>query len=209
MKKIEELFQPIMEQLSKMSIEDKINTINQIKKWLHQYSPFADEPIDCVLWVKAQKIQANEYNPNAMAPIEKRLLSTSLNQDGFTQPIVVYAHNNRYTIVDGFHRYMLGKGKKSINTRLKNYLPITCIKDTQKEKPDRIAATIRHNRARGKHQIMAMSDIVQDLARLGWEDKKIAKELGMDLDEVLRLKQISGLAEMFEGDAFSEAWTVR
>ncbi|NDL66104.1 IbrB-like domain-containing protein [Acerihabitans arboris] len=206
---IEELFKPISEALSAMTFDEQITAINSLKKILHELSPFREEPVDCVLWIKAENILANDYNPNTMAPAEKRLLLTSLDKDGYTQPVVVCQEKESYIVVDGFHRSLLGKEKKILRSRLKNYLPVTCIRNSQSGKTDRIAATIRHNRARGKHQIMAMSDIVRDLARLGWKDEKIAKELGMDADEVLRLKQITGLTELFENSHFSEAWTVK
>lgn len=190
------------------STKERIESINQLKLLLNKHSPFKGEPIDCVLWVKAEQLEANDYNPNSLAPPEKRLLYTSLLTDGYTQPIVVNKENDDYVIVDGFHRSLLGQEKKVLAQRLYGYLPIACINSKQSQRSDRIAATIRHNRARGKHQISAMSDVVRDLVRLGWSDEKISKELGMDADEVLRLKQISGLAELFESHNFSEAWTV-
>ena len=190
------------------STKERIESINKLKLVLNKYSPFKGEPIDCVLWVKSEQLEANDYNPNSLAPPEKKLLYTSLLTDGYTQPIVVNKENDEYVIVDGFHRSLLGQEKKVLAQRLYGYLPITCINSKQSKRSDRIAATIRHNRARGKHQISAMSDVVRDLVRLGWSDEKISKELGMDADEVLRLKQISGLAELFESHNFSEAWTV-
>lgn len=190
------------------STKERIESINQLKLLLNKHSPFKGEPIDCVLWVKAEQLEANDYNPNSLAPPEKRLLYTSLLTDGYTQPIVVNKEDDDYVIVDGFHRSLLGQEKKVLAQRLYGYLPIACINSKQSQRSDRIAATIRHNRARGKHQISAMSDVVRDLVRLGWSDEKISKELGMDADEVLRLKQISGLAELFESHNFSEAWTV-
>jgi ParB-like chromosome segregation protein Spo0J len=190
------------------STKERIETINKLKLVLNQYSPFNNEPIDCVLWVKAEELEANDYNPNKLAPPEKRLLYTSLLNDGYTQPIVVSNEDGHYVIVDGFHRSMLGQEKKKLAQRLYGYLPVTQINAKQSQRSNRIASTVRHNRARGKHQISAMSDVVRDLVRLGWNDEKIAKELGMDADEVLRLKQISGLAELFEAHNFSEAWTV-
>lgn len=206
---IKQFFPLLIEVLNTMTCEEKIAAINSLKELLHDQSPFRDEPVDCVLWVKADNVLANDYNPNVMAPSEKRLLLTSLDKDGYTQPVVAFQENEKYIVVDGFHRTLLGKKNKIINNRLKNYLPVSCIRDSHTDKSDRISATIRHNRARGKHQIMAMSDIIRDLIRLGWKDDKIAKELGMDADEVLRLKQISGLIELFADSDFSEAWTVK
>lgn len=183
----------------------KIHSINQLKILLHEISPFAKEPVDCVLWVKTSLIIANDYNPNKMAPSEKKLLIHSLKTNGFTQPIVVHEENGRYTVVDGFHRYVTGNTLPG----LKKYLPITCMPPEQGAKSCRVAATIRHNRARGKHHVEPMCDIVRELSRLGWSDERIGNELGMDADEVLRLKQISGLTELFKQDSFSTAWTVK
>jgi len=161
------------------------------------------------LWEKNINIQANDYNPNAVAPPEMELLQTSIGEDGYTQPIVTYDEEGsliRYTVVDGFHRTRVGKECVKIEKRIMGYLPITVIRTDREDRGDRIAATIRHNRARGKHQIDKMSDIVIELKRRNWSDKKIGKNLGMDPDEVLRLVQITGLAEMFEDKEFSEAW---
>jgi len=161
-----------------------------------------DHPVSKVLWVATDLVQANDYNPNSVAPPEMRLLELSIEQDGYTQPIVTWLREDGvYEVVDGFHRHRVGKEKLKLS-----HLPVVVINADRQEKSDRIASTIRHNRARGKHAVSAMSDIVQELARRNWSDAKIAKELGMDADEVLRLKQISGLAEMFADQEFSEAW---
>lgn len=135
------------------------------------------------------------------------LLHTSIQEDGYTQPIVVYQHDGIYEVVDGFHRNRVGKECADIHERVHGYLPVTIINDDRHEKADRIASTIRHNRARGKHRVDAMSNIVLDLKRRNWNNEKIAKELGMDADEVLRLSQVTGLAEMFKDREFSQAWT--
>ena len=124
------------------------------------------------------------------------------------EPVVVSEEKEHYLVVDGFHRQLLGR-EAGTGNRLKGWLPVTCINPERKGQASRIAATIRHNRARGKHQITSMSDIVRDLSRLGWTDERIGTELGMDQDEVLRLKQISGLTELFQEEDFSPAWTVR
>lgn len=159
-----------------------------------------DHPVSSVQWVASELVKANDYNPNSVAPPEMELLELSIANDGYTQPIVVWENNGAYEVVDGFHRHLVGK-KLGLS-----HLPVVVINKDRADKGDRIASTIRHNRARGKHRIDAMSDIVIDLSRRNWSDKKIAKELGMEQDEVLRLKQISGLAEMFSDQDFSEAW---
>lgn len=198
----------IIEQIEALELPEKVEAINQLKEELKKISPFANEPVDCVQWVKEELVIANDYNPNTVAPPEMELLHTSILEDGYTQPIVVYQHDGIYEVVDGFHRNRVGKECKDIHERIHGYLPVTIINDDRHEKADRIASTIRHNRARGKHRVEAMSDIVIELKRRNWSDKKIAKELGMDADEVLRLTQITGLAEMFSDKDFSEAWEV-
>lgn len=190
------------------SMEERIATINNIKQILKEASPFNAEPVECVQWVKSDLVFANDYNPNSVAPPEMELLHTSIQEDGYTQPIVVWQHDGVYEVVDGFHRNRVGKEYADITERIHGYLPVVVINNDREDKGDRIASTIRHNRARGKHKVEAMSDIVIELKRRNWSDKKIAKELGMDADEVLRLTQITGLAEMFADKDFSMAWEV-
>lgn len=159
-----------------------------------------DHPVSRVQWVPVETIRANDYNPNQVAPPEMRLLELSIKSDGFTQPIVVWDTGDGYEVVDGFHRHLIGR-KLGLS-----HLPVVIINQDRVDREDRIASTIRHNRARGKHTVAGMSDIVLDLARRNWSDAKIARELGMEPDEVLRMKQITGLAEMFADREFSEAW---
>lgn len=197
----------LVAQLADVPEADRIDALNEIRTALHQVSPFREEPVDCVLWVRSEEVAANDYNPNTVAPPEMRLLELSIAEDGYTQPVVTFARPDaRREVVDGFHRNRVGRESKTVAKRVRGYLPVTTINADRTDKGDRIAATIRHNRARGKHGIDAMSEIVMELARRNWSDAKIAKELGMDPDEVLRLKQITGLAEMFADREFSEAW---
>lgn len=196
----------LFSELENQPSESRIGTINALRLMLHAHSPFAAEPVDCVLWVKADSIQANDYNPNSVAPPEMRLLEHSIQEDGYTQPIVSWQRESHYEVVDGFHRNRVGRECAAVRRRVLGYLPITVINSAREDRGDRIAATIRHNRARGKHQVEAMSEIVVELKRRNWSDEKIGRELGMDPDEVLRLCQISGLAEMFANREFSEAW---
>jgi ParB-like chromosome segregation protein Spo0J len=190
--------------IAELPIENRIEALNKTREVLHVVSPFVDEPVDFVRWVKSDQVQANDYNPNTVAPPEMELLRLSVTADGFTQPIVSWPVEDGYEVVDGFHRTRVGK--EQLADRLFGYLPITEINTDREDRGDRIAATIRHNRARGKHRVDAMSDIVVELKRRNWSDAKIGKNLGMDPDEVLRLSQISGLAEMFADREFSEAW---
>jgi ParB-like chromosome segregation protein Spo0J len=188
-------------------MNQKIEAINEIKIALHEISPFNSEPVDCVLWVKNTSVHANDYNPNSVAPPEMELLRVSISNDGYTQPIVSMDNGDgTREVIDGFHRNRVGKECSDIQSRVHGYLPVVTIRESQKGQNDRVASTIRHNRARGKHKVESMSDIVVDLKRRNWSDEKICKELGMDRDEVLRLTQISGLTEMFSDKDFSMAW---
>lgn len=204
MNKIDKLKAELISEIEKLGTDSKITQLNDIKAKLHEISPFKNEPVDCVLWVKADTVQANEYNPNKVATPEMKLLYTSIKLDGFTQPIVAYnIEKNRCEVVDGFHRNRIGKEYKDIYKRLRGYLPVTIL---DKPLDERIGSTIRHNRARGTHQIRSMSDIVLELTKSGWSDEEICTKIGMDLDEVIRLKQITGLKEAFQNHEFSKSW---
>lgn len=197
----------IKRDLETLSIDEKIEAINEIREFIHkEISPFSNEPVDMVYWVKNDLVVANDYNPNSVAPPEMKLLERSIDADGYTQPIVSFPHDDKVEVVDGFHRHRVGKESELISKRVMSYLPVVKIKESQEDKNNRMASTIRHNRARGKHKVESMSEIVIELKRRNWSDKKIGKELGMDPDEVLRLTQIQGLAEMFSDKDFSEAW---
>lgn len=194
--------------LDKQPEESRVETINALRSLLHRYSPFKAEPVDCVLWIKSDDIQANDYNPNSVAPPEMRLLEHSILEDGYTQPIVAWRNEGQIEVVDGFHRNRVGRECKAVKKRVRGYLPVTIINDDRLDRSDRIAATIRHNRARGKHQVQAMSDIVIELKRRNWANERISRELGMDEDEILRLCQITGLADLFSDQEFSKSWDV-
>lgn len=203
---VSELAAKICAKLASMSDNANLDYQNEIKRMLHAVSPMKQEPVDCVLWVPNANVHANDYNPNSVAPPEMELLRVSIEADGYTQPIVSMPDEGTFEVIDGFHRHRVGKECQDINDRVHGRLPIVVINDARREKGDRMAATIRHNRARGKHKIDAMSDIVLDLKKRNWSDEKIARELGMEADEVLRLAQITGLAEMFKDQDFSQAW---
>lgn len=195
-----------IDKINTFTEEEKIDAINKMKIAMHENSPFINEPVDCVIWVKNELVNANDYNPNSVATPEMELLRLSINNDGYTQPIVTYEEDEKIVVIDGFHRNRVGKEFKEITERVKGYLPITLIRESQTGRNDRIASTIRHNRARGKHKIESMTEIVLELKRRNWSLKKIGKELGMQQDEVLRLTQISGLIDMFTDEDFSQAW---
>lgn len=167
------------------------------------YNDPASHPVSTVTWVDSESVVANDYNPNKVAPPEMKLLKLSIESDGFTQPIVVYKNGEKYEVVDGFHRHLVGKelGMKK--------LPVVIINNDRENKEDRIASTIRHNRARGKHIVQAMSDIVIELKHRNWKNERIARELGMEEDEVLRLCQITGLKDLFKDDEFSKSWDIK
>jgi ParB-like chromosome segregation protein Spo0J len=205
---IEEHLAGLVTRLRDVPELERIPLLNEIRKALHEVSPFADEPVDCVLWVPYEAVEANDYNPNSVAPPEMRLLEHSISEDGYTQPIVAWDRGDALEVVDGFHRNRVGRERPAIRERVHGHLPVTIANESRSDRSDRIAATIRHNRARGKHRVDAMSDIVVELKRRNWSNEKIGRELGMDRDEVLRLCQITGLAELFSDQDFSRAWDV-
>jgi ParB-like chromosome segregation protein Spo0J len=194
--------------LKNISMNERIETLNMIRLELSKYSPFNTEPVDCIQWIKNTEVNANDYNPNTVAPPEMKLLELSIQEDGYTQPIVAWPDGDKYIVIDGFHRHRVGKESKAIQKRINGYLPVVIINQNRSDRSDRMASTIRHNRARGKHGVESMSDIVIELKRRNRSDEWIAKHLGMDSDEVLRLCQVSGLVEMFSNTEFSKSWDI-
>ena len=185
-------------------VEEKVDALNQVRAALSRVSPFANEPCDCIQWVKQEDVQANEYNPNHVAGPEMKLLYESIKLDGYTMPVVTYdLGDGKREIVDGFHRNRIAREHSDIKERIHGYLPVSTI---DKPLAERIGSTIRHNRARGTHGIRPMSDIVLELSQYGWSDLEICQKLGMELDEVVRLKQITGLKEAFSNHEFSKSW---
>jgi len=200
-------FSPLIADIASMPLDDRADVINKLREMLHEVSPFNSEPVDFVKWVKNTTVHANDYNPNSVAPPEMELLHRSIQADGYTQPIVSMPDpDGRYEVIDGFHRHRVGKECEDIQSRVHGYLPLVQIRQSQQDRNDRMAATIRHNRARGKHKVESMSEIVVELKRRFWSDEKIATELGMEADEVLRLQQVTGLSGLFGDREFSEAW---
>ena len=201
-----EITEQLISSLEHLDLDELVVALNDIRCRLHEISPFSREPVDCVKWVPAEHVEANDYNPNAVAPPEMQLLRHSIMEDGYTQPIVAWDRGSLIEVVDGFHRNRVGKECEDVKTRVHGYLPVSIINSEREDRGDRIAATIRHNRARGKHKVDSMTEIVVELKRRNWSPKKIGRELGMDQDEVLRLCQLSGLTEMFADKEFSQAW---
>lgn len=206
---IEQIQSMIAEHIAPMGLDEKVDAINKLREALHSVSPFRTEPVDFVKWVKNPLVHQNDYNPNSVAPPEMELLRVSITADGYTQPIVSMPDpDGRYEVIDGFHRHRVGKECADIQERVHGYLPLVQIRESQKDRNSRMASTIRHNRARGKHKVEAMSDIVIELKKRNWSEERVAKELGMEPDEVLRLCQMSGLAELFSDQEFSKSWDI-
>lgn len=168
----------------------------------------ASEPVANVRWVPIGQVEANDYNPNKVAANELRLLYLSIQADGYTQPVVtVYDdERDRYVIVDGFHRWLVMKRYRDIHDRTGGLLPVVVI---DKPLADRMASTVRHNRARGKHSVSGMAGIVFGMLDAGLDDERICKELGLEADELVRLKYVTGFARLFENVEYSKAWETR
>lgn len=198
----------VITKLLTLEKDELIENLNYIREELHKISPFKNEPVDFVKWVKNTSVGANDYNPNTVAPPEMELLRLSIASDGYTQPIVTWSHSERVEneVIDGFHRHRVGKECLDIQNRIYGYLPIVALSEDRESKNDRMASTVRHNRARGKHKVDAMSDMVVELKNRNWSNARICKELGMDEDEVLRLCQITGLQDLFKDEDFSRSW---
>lgn len=188
--------------------KDPIEFLEQVKEYIDEISPLNHQPINRVRWVELDQVQANDYNPNSVAKTEMKLLYTSISHDGYTQPVVtVYDEKKKmYIIVDGFHRYFTSKRYKDISEKNHNRLPVVVI---DKDINDRMASTIRHNRARGKHSVSGMSNIVFEMLDNGWEDVDILKELGMEAEELIRLKHITGFSKLFEDTEYKQSWELK
>jgi ParB-like chromosome segregation protein Spo0J len=187
---------------------EKISFCEEIRDQLHELCPLKGQPVDRVRWVPIEKVTPNDYNPNSVAGKEMSLLYTSISHDGYTQPVVtIYnAERDLFEIVDGFHRYYTCKTNPDILEANHGMLPIVVI---QKDINDRMASTIRHNRARGKHSVNGMSSMVFNMLDNGWDDSAICNELGMEPEELLRLKHITGFSKLFEDTSYKKAWQTR
>jgi len=203
---VNELLTLLKEQIESVSnVDDKIDLLNEIRKELHSVSPLKHHPVDCVLWEKSEFVETQRINPNSVASPEFELLHQSIASDGYTMPIATFKQKNGpLRIVDGTHRRKIERTYKDISDSTFARIPTTLIRSTQEGETDRMASTIRHNRARGSHSVDIMSDIVSELVASGMSDGWIRKHVGMDQDELLRLKQITGLASLFADKEFSE-----
>ncbi|MVT07720.1 ParB N-terminal domain-containing protein [Chitinophaga tropicalis] len=187
--------------------DQKIDTLNQVRKQLHEVSPLKHHPVDFVEWVKSETVEANDYNPNHVAAPEERLLLKSISEDGYTMSIVTSKEEEIRRIVDGFHRRQIERSYKKISTSTFGRVPVTTIRSGKDGLADRIASTIRHNRARGEHAIDGMVNIVKILKiDCDMSDEWIIRNIGMDPDELLKLSQMTGLAALFKGKEFSASW---
>ena len=208
------LDKPTVESVSK-DIQEVMKTADNpllvaanLREVIHGLSETRSQPIDNVLWVPISKVQANDYNPNSVANQEMRLLHKSIAHDGYTQPVVtIYDPSiDKYVIVDGFHRYSIMRGFEDIQKSTKSMLPVVVI---AKDINDRMASTVRHNRARGKHSVDGMANMVFKMLDNGWEDHEICNELGMEAEELLRLKHITGFSKLFDDVEYRKSWVTR
>ena len=206
MSEIQEMAQRLRDALAELPEDERIDALNEARAALHEVSPMRDHPVDFVRWERSDRVHGNEYNPNRVAPPEMRLLTHSVRANGYTMPVVTHAVDDGRIVVDGFHRHRVCVENQDVSESTRGRLPVTQIRADRSDEAARIAATIEHNRARGEHKVADMQEIVRMLYRAGWRDSKIQEELGMDADEVLRLKQMTGLAELFADREFTEAW---
>lgn len=185
--------------------KDKVAFLNELQTFIYESINPTKQPVGRVLWVPIDEVEPNDYNPNSVAMKEMSLLYTSISHDGYTQPVVTIKdpNKNKYIIVDGFHRYFTAKKHKDILERNKGLLPIVVI---DKDINERMAATVRHNRARGKHSIDGMSSMVFSMLKNGMTDAEICNELGMEAEELLKLKYITGFAKLFKDHNYSASW---
>lgn len=209
---LEEVMAPLLRDLeaaiADLSDEDRIWAVNAFTRAIHKASAHAHMPVGGIQWVPLDLVEANDYNPNAVAKNEMRLLHTSIAHDGYTQPVVTVWDEARgkYVIIDGFHRYLTARNSRDIREATLGYLPVVVL-----DKPinDRMASTVRHNRARGKHSVDGMSNMVFTMLDNGWTDEAILKELGMEPEELVRLKHITGFAKLFENVEYRRAWVTK
>lgn len=188
--------------------DNKIEFLNMLKEFIHREISEIKQPIDYVRWIPIDKVKPNDYNPNSVAKIEMGLLYKSIKHDGYTQPVVTIYDPDKdiYVIVDGFHRYFTCKTNKDIYERNKGHLPCVVI---EKDINERMAATVRHNRARGEHSVSGMANMVFEMLQNGWKDEDICNHLGMEAEEILKLKHITGFSKLFKDAEYNKAWETK
>jgi len=187
---------------------DKILFLNSLNEFIHREISEIQQPIDFVRWIPVEKVSPNDYNPNSVAKIEMGLLYKSIKHDGYTQPVVtIYDEKlDKYVIVDGFHRYFTCKTNKDIYEKNKGHLPCVVI---EKDINERMAATVRHNRARGEHSVSGMGNMVFEMLENGWSESEICNHLGMEPEEILKLKHITGFSRLFENVNYKKSWETK
>lgn len=185
--------------------QDAREFLAAVRDWCAENSPFACHPVDHIRWVHYTEVQANDYNPNSVAKNEMKLLHTSISADGYTQPVVVIwdAEISKYVIIDGFHRYTTMRLNADIQATTGGYLPVVVLK---KDINERMASTVRHNRARGKHSVLGMGNMVFQMLENGKTDEEICAELGLSADEIVRLKHVTGFSKLYENVEYRNAW---
>lgn len=188
--------------------ENKILFMNNLREYLHRDLSIVPQPIDFVRWVPLDDVQPNDYNPNSVAKVEMGLLYKSIKHDGYTQPIVtIYDEDlKKYIIVDGFHRFYTTQRNQDIFDKNNGMLPIVVI---EKDINERMAATVRHNRARGEHSVQGMSNMVFEMLENGWNEAEICNHLGMEPEEILKLKHVTGFSKLFENVDYKQAWETK
>ena len=188
--------------------KDKAVFVNNLREYLHREISIVPQPIDFVRWIPVNQIQPNDYNPNSVAKVEMGLLYKSIKHDGYTQPIVtIYDEKiKKYVIVDGFHRFFTCQRNKDIMERNNGMLPIVVI---EKDINERMASTVRHNRARGEHSVKGMGNMVFEMLENGWKEEDICNHLGMEAEEMLKLKHVTGFSKLFEDTEYKKAWETK
>ena len=184
---------------------DPVDALNDVRAVLHDLSPVKGMPVDFVRWVPIEEVESSDYNPNAVARQEMGLLLRSIRHDGYTQPVVVIRdeEKGRFIIVDGFHRYFIAKTVEEIQARTGGRLPVVVI---DKSVNERMAATVRHNRARGKHSIKGMGNLVFEMLKNGMADADVCNEIGLEAEELLKLKHITGYSKLYRDHGYNNAW---
>lgn len=190
------------------SPKEQIELQQEISQWIFERSPLREQPIANIRWVPVEQVEANDYNPNSVAKTEMGLLYTSIKHDGYTQPVVTIFDETKgkYVIIDGFHRYTTMRMNADIRKWCKGLLPIVVL---DKQINDRMASTVRHNRARGKHSVAGMGNMVLEMLENGWTDAQICAELGMEADELVRLKHVTGFSKLFEDVEYRKEWNMK
>lgn len=201
----QELLDALTSFLSSLPDKERQEEIRALKTAISGFSDKKHNPVDNVIWVNYNMVEANDYNPNAVARREMKLLHTSIIHDGYTQPIVTIwdKEKQKYVIIDGFHRFASMVYNKDLQELNNCQVPIVVL---DKDINDRMASTIRHNRARGKHSVEGMSNIVLQMLKNGWDDAEICNELGLEAEELVRLKYVTGFAKLYENKPFNKAW---